>query len=167
MGGLPDSTQKSRTGPTARVEIPMKLAELSEYPSSGGIVLEWLRAMWSDANDVFASTLQPSADRPGAVIAVSAHAPVGVLAYKRFQAASQTQPELWINALYVVPEQRRRGIGRQLIQFAMEHATPRFADELFVYTDVPGLYEALGWRTLDFSEEFKSHTLSWNASSTT
>ncbi|MEM9364689.1 MAG: GNAT family N-acetyltransferase [Planctomycetota bacterium] len=146
------------------VTIDHQLAELSKYPLHRESVLRWLRDTWSDEDDPFSSTLEPDPSRPGALIALSAAEPLGVLSFKRFRAASQTEPTLWINALFVAPKCRRQGIGRRLIQFAMDHAAERFTEELFVYSHIPRMYEALGWRRLSYSAEHNSHTLVWGSS---
>lgn len=138
----------------------LTITELSAHPAHTARVLDWLYSTWSDDNDEFAVTMRPADDRPGALVALIGDTPVDVLAFKRYQARSQTKPELWIDALYVVPEHRRLGIGRKLVQFASELSIPKFANQLFVYsTNVPALYEGLGWEHLEFNTEFGSHTL--------
>lgn len=53
---------------------------------------------------------------------------------------------LWINALAVTPRWRGRGIASRLIQEAEAQAKAAGATEIYVYTDVPGLYLKLAWQ---------------------
>lgn len=139
--------------------------ELSSAPAHGTRVLNWLLATWRDDDHEFAPTMLPNHDRPGALIATIADSPVGVLAFKRYQATSQRKPELWINAVYVVPNRRRLGIGSRLVRTAITKAIPRFTNQLFVYTDVPTLYQKVGWEFLDATPSNGSHTLCFPAAS--
>jgi len=134
--------------------------ELAAHPPHSACVLSWLRSTWGDDGDEFAATISPVEDRPGALIALAGDTPIGVLAFKRYRTPLQMKPELWINALYVLPDHRRLGIGRRLVQSATESSIPKFADQLFVYTDIPSLYEGLGWENLGFNADFGTHTLS-------
>lgn len=133
--------------------------ELSDFAEHSGRVLTWLQSAWDDADNVFANTLAPSRDCPGTLIAISDGMPIGALTYRRHQAPTQATVELWINAVYVLPNHRRLGIGRKLIRFAVEHSIPTYTQRLFVFTDVPNLYDSLGWERIDYNAQFASFTM--------
>ena len=122
----------------------LTIADLSKHPNHLARVLDWLYSTWSDENNEFNDALILGSDRPGALLALIGDDPGGVIAFKRYKAVMQTRPELWINALFVVPKFRRLGIGSRLVQFGIERSIPEFTNQLFVYTDIPVLYESLG-----------------------
>ncbi len=56
----------------------------------------------------------------------------------------------WLAGLYVVPEYRRRGIGRLLISATEEQARQRGNSHIYLYTDdAIAFYEGLGWRVIE------------------
>ncbi|GAB5500742.1 MAG: hypothetical protein PsegKO_30530 [Pseudohongiellaceae bacterium] len=58
----------------------------------------------------------------------------------------------WINTLYVAPEYRNRGIGANLVKAAETEARKQAVGELFVFTDIPGIYTRSGWDTVKIIE---------------
>lgn len=135
------------------------ILDLAEQPQHEKQVLLWLRTTWPDPHDEFSVTLKPSNERPGALIALSDNTPIGVLALKRYQTPCQSRQELWINALYVVPDYQRRRIGSKLVETGIKHCIPNFSNRLYVYTDIPLLYEKQGWKRLGFTPEFGTYTM--------
>src|ERR671936_1281581 len=73
------------------------------------------------------------------------------LAVLRFRAAIWSSGlECYLAELYVTPAQRRRGIGRALMQAAIQEARERGADTIEIGVDEPDfaarhLYESLGF----------------------
>lgn len=59
------------------------------------------------------------------------------------------RPELtpWLAQLYVVPEQRDRGIGSTLVQAVFTQTADLGFDHLYLYTSgtLPLFYESMGW----------------------
>lgn len=163
-----ESSRDRETTDATRKQVfdSLFISELSTIAEHSGCVLSWLRSTWDDPENVFAETLVPSGNCPGALIAVAEDGPVGVLTFKLHPVPRRTIDELWINAVYVVPNFRRRGVGRRLIRSAVAHSIPGFAKRLFVFTDVPNLYEPLGWKRIDFSSTFGSYTLRFEPSTT-
>jgi GNAT superfamily N-acetyltransferase len=55
----------------------------------------------------------------------------------------------WLAQLYVIPEQRRRGIGSTLVRAAVAQAIDLGFDTLYLYTSgtLPFFYESMGWKT--------------------
>ncbi len=132
---------------------------LSDYPQHTDTVIGWLFDEWEIDRSDSLSWLSPSEDRPGALLAILEARPIGVLAYKRSQAGFQSVPELWVNALLVSPEFRRRGVATTLVMFGSQASYVSPATRLFVYTNIPQLYFPCGWRELHKKDEAGSHTL--------
>lgn len=59
----------------------------------------------------------------------------------------------WIGNLIVVPERRRRGIGRRLVAHAMEHLASQSIATIRLEADPPGIRL---YRRLGFTDEFES-----------
>jgi len=70
---------------------------------------------------------------------------LGGIAFTTYPEPQGNQPAVWINALLVAPEFRGRGIARELIYSAEIEAKRLGIAALYVHTDVPGLYQRLGW----------------------
>ncbi|WP_425571250.1 GNAT family N-acetyltransferase [Novipirellula rosea] len=135
------------------------ISQLTSHAEHSDLVLTWLRSTWDDPNDVFPGTLAPTRNCPGALLAISDGVPTGALTFRRHRTTWQVTNELWINTVYVVPGQRGLGTGRKLIRSAVEHSIPQYTERLFVFTDVPTLYEPLGWKQIDYNAECSSFTL--------
>jgi ribosomal protein S18 acetylase RimI-like enzyme len=78
-------------------------------------------------------------------------APVGVAVTRVQPSILSLSREAYLAELYVVPDRRGQGYGRQLITEAMLHARERGADYAFVITSeddrlAQRLYEAAGFR---------------------
>ncbi len=139
----------------------LRIEKLESHLKFRGRVLDWLVQEWGGDRDELDATLDATSDRPGAIIALSVEQPIGVLAFKRYQGRAQTRETLWINALFVVPESRRRDVGSQLVRVAMRPQSQFSGEELFVYTDQPELYGGLGWEMRIFNPESNMHTLAY------
>jgi len=87
---------------------------------------------------------------PHPLIALSDGVLVGGLAFTFYSHPEKDEMALWINALYVEPKYRGMGIASRIIK-AAEEACDR--TELFAFTDVPDLYEKLGWQKLKAESE--------------
>ena len=137
----------------------IEIDPLTHHPEYSDLVTGWLHTEWNADRDEIAALLQASQDRPGAILAMNQGSPIGVLAYKRHREKFQFATELWINALYVLPDFRRRGVGRKLVvagsSLCFTHRTRR----IFVYTDVPSLYVSCGWEHIQSDKENRMQIL--------
>jgi N-acetylglutamate synthase-like GNAT family acetyltransferase len=64
----------------------------------------------------------------------------------------KTEPQLtpWLASVFIRPEARRQGVGRQLVLHVMEQARKEGIDCLYLYTpDQESFYIKLGWSTID------------------
>ena len=87
----------------------------------------------------------PSIALPSPVGAFSTEKLIGGLAFTQAPSPTDELPSTWINALFVLPEFRGRGIAHQLINYAQRLARTYSTEPLFVYTHLPALYEKSGW----------------------
>ena len=68
-----------------------------------------------------------------------------------FRKPGRKELGLWINALFVPPKHRRNGIASQLVRAAEAEAARAGERELFALTDIPKLYQKLGWQCMKSS----------------
>ena len=125
---------------------------LSDLLSALPVVARWVWETWnSKTYEETLASLDSPAKCPPTLVALVAGRPVGVIGFGRFRRAEDTVETLWINALYVVEEERSRGLGSRLLSAAFDIADS-WADELYVYTDVPTWYEHRGWTAIDSTD---------------
>jgi GNAT superfamily N-acetyltransferase len=123
----------------------MQIDRLDEHPGFLDIAVRWLHDEWpgSAPEHETVAMLRGVGGIPPALVAISGGKPVGVLGFKRHELAGEYT--LWINAVYVVPESRKAGIGSRLVAGAVDAARAHPEHRLYVYTDVPDFYRHLGW----------------------
>lgn len=71
----------------------------------------------------------------------------------------ETEPQLtpWLASVFVRPEARKQGIGRQLVLHVMKQARKQGIDFLYLYTpDQESFYLKLGWSTIA-KREYQGH----------
>ena len=71
----------------------------------------------------------------------------------------ETRPDLapWLASVFVAPEHRRKGIGRQLILHVMGRAKIEGIKTLYLFTtDKESYYQKLGWNT-DSIVQYRGH----------
>jgi GNAT superfamily N-acetyltransferase len=97
-------------------------------------------------------------DLPLAYIALYNQIPVGTCS---LQLDGGIRPDLepWLGDLVVDPKYQKRGIGKMLINAAIEKAKDLGYEKLYLFTfdpTVPEYYQRLGWKKIGM-DEFKSH----------
>ncbi|MDA1370932.1 MAG: GNAT family N-acetyltransferase [Proteobacteria bacterium] len=114
---------------------------------------EWVEEEWGkvDSNDHNDEDLAI----PSPLLAVTDSELLGGLGFTCFSIPGVNKTGLWVNTLLVAPEYRNIGIGEKLVLAAEAEAVRSMERELFVYTDVPGLYQKLGWIIVDDKNESK------------
>lgn len=90
---------------------------------------------------------------PDPLLAIEQGALMGGLGFTSFAKPNSECLAVWVNTLYVAPQYRNRGLGSALIHAAESTAQNLGIDELFVYTEIPALYEKLNWRIVDLIQE--------------
>lgn len=78
---------------------------------------------------------------------------MGGLAFATYPRPDDGSSAVWINALFVAPDFRGQGIASKLVRAAEAEAGAHGIADLFVYTDVPRLYQNLGWQVLREDDE--------------
>ena len=102
---------------------------------------EWFVAEWGNEHffDLTGST------ELGPLVAIADIELLGGLAFASFQAPGAESVGLWINAIFVAPKHRQKGVASQLIRAAEVEAIRLGERELYALTDIPELYERLDW----------------------
>lgn len=86
---------------------------------------------------------------PSPIIALDDEQLIGGLVFTRFLSPVSQKQALWINALFIKPENRHQGISSQLIKRAQQLIKQRGERELLVYTHIPQLYLKQQWQTIE------------------
>ena len=66
---------------------------------------------------------------------------VGGLSFTTYKKPMSEDVAIWINAVFVTPKYRRKGIASKLIE-----KSQGVRSELFALTDIPEIYTNLGWK---------------------
>ena len=83
------------------------------------------------------------------LVAVMNDVVMGGLAYSRFKEPHHGGEVIWINAVFVSAEYRGKGIASRLINAGVSQVLTSSQDYLYAYTNVPALYQSLGWSEVD------------------
>lgn len=105
---------------------------------------------WGDF-DLFKGATE-KIDVPFPLLAVDGDNLLGGIAFSRYKSPIDDQISLWVNGLVVKPEYRLRGIGSCLIRAAEVKLKEKGFETLFALTDIPKLYEKLGWCVVSISK---------------
>ena len=74
---------------------------------------------------------------------------MGSAALKQFDMACFPEYEYWLGDVFVLPQFRGLGVGRQLVSFCLDKAHELGLPHLFLYTpDVQAVYEKFGWKEI-------------------
>jgi GNAT superfamily N-acetyltransferase len=113
---------------------------------------EWLVAEWGEVNP-FKSQSDGSITVPQPLLGIEGQELRGGLLFSGFRKPGGDSLGLWINALFVAPEHRRKKIASQLIRAAEVEAFRTGERALFALTNIPKLYENLGWQRVESSSD--------------
>jgi GNAT superfamily N-acetyltransferase len=90
---------------------------------------------------------------PLALVAVEDTMPVGTVSIKEDDLPQRPDLTPWLASLYVLPEYRGRGIGRELLRGAEDAARRAGVEKLYLFTHTAhALYEKEGWNFLEESD---------------
>lgn len=86
---------------------------------------------------------------PPPLLALQERRLLGGLAFSHYPSPRDSVIGLWINGLQVDPQHRRQGIASALVRAAEREAQALGVAQLFVRTQLPALYQALGWQVIE------------------
>jgi GNAT superfamily N-acetyltransferase len=113
---------------------------------------EWLVAEWGEV-DPFKSQSDGRLNVPPPLLGIEGQELLGGLMFSGFRKPGGDALGLWINAVFVAPEHRRKRIASKLIRAAEVEAFRTGERELFALTNIPKLYENLGWQRVENSNK--------------
>ncbi|WP_082880303.1 GNAT family N-acetyltransferase [Vibrio bivalvicida] len=111
------------------------------------------QSMWPDL--VLDEHYRDDVNLPPVIVAMEDEELIGGLAFSRYQEPNGTEQVIWINAVFIAPKWRGKGIARQLINRAVEQVSAKEQAYLYANTNVSPLYISIGWFVVDI--ECKPH----------
>ncbi|KFN47237.1 hypothetical protein N787_08940 [Arenimonas metalli CF5-1] len=129
---------------------------LADVPGHADTLAGWHHAQWSHLYERW--TLEQTRDelrdhatrraRPTTLVAIDGDALLGSVSLVDEDAPElRDQGDAWLASLYVVPEARGTGLGKQLVQALVGFAAGQGVARLWLFTpEHAGFYERLGWR---------------------
>lgn len=135
----------------------IKIFNLKDEPENLSTLAKWHQDEWSYLNpgeDLVAriSRMQPFLNEdfiPSTFIARD-EALLGSAAIVLRDLKTEPQLTPWLASVYVRPDVRKQGIGRQLVLHVMQQARNEGIDYLYLYTpNQEHFYIKLGWSTID------------------
>ena len=110
-----------------------------------------LQSEWPDFK--FQDTYKENVQLPPVITVLRDNVVIGGLAYSYFQEPHQVRDVVWINAVFVDPQWRGQGIASELISRGVRQISSAVQTQLYAYTNIMGLYQGLGWSTVDIESE--------------
>lgn len=132
--------------------LALQIDHLFNHPESIRLVAGWIYdEFWRDkpgySADTFDRLLRQANDPariPLSLLALAEGEPAGTVNLIHSDSPSRPQLHPWLAALFVVPAHRCHGIGRALCRALVAEARRLGFSELFLGTDIPAFYFALG-----------------------
>ena len=132
--------------------VTLQIDHLFSHPGHIRLVAGWIYAeFWRDkpgySVEFFEHLLREASDPeriPLSLLALADREPAGTV--NLIQSDSKSRPDLhpWLAALVVVPKHRGKGIGSALCRALVAEAKRLGVSDLFLGTDIPAFYSALG-----------------------
>ncbi|GAB3827035.1 GNAT family N-acetyltransferase [Pontibacter rugosus] len=133
----------------------ISIKHLRDVPQHFDTVADWIYHQWwekpGNTVDVVKQPLREhlhAKDFPAAFVAMDGNTPAGSVLLLADDGITEL-PDLtpWLAALYVAPQYRMQGVGKQLVQALEHHAQCIGYTQLYlVATDRVSFYLDLGWR---------------------
>lgn len=134
---------------------------LADYPHFIPVLARWLYDEWGRNNP--AASLEGNTallreqcrrdELPITLVAVNDSKPVGTATVRLWDLASRPDLSPWLASVFVQPERRGRGLGKQLVRAAETHAVRLGVTTLHLFTySHASFYTGLGWRYLATDE---------------
>ena len=102
----------------------------------------WLTETWGRVD----SLISPDGSYPPPLIAQQGTELAGGLSFTTATLPDAIDTGIWVNTLYVAPTHRERGLGTLLIEHAAQAASAFGLQKLYVFTEIPALYQSIGWQ---------------------
>ena len=112
---------------------------------------EWFLAEWGAVDPFEGRSKEITVPPP--LLAISDSELLGGLMFSSFRRPGGDELALWINALFVAPDHRRKGVASRLIRAAEAEAVSAGRRQIFALTDIPKLYQSLGWQCIESSNK--------------
>jgi N-acetylglutamate synthase-like GNAT family acetyltransferase len=133
----------------------MKIVELCNCHTHLETIIDWNLTEWpkparsrEDVKQrIFGQGL--GQQLPQTLILQDGDEPVGYATLVLYERGRTTRRVHWIDAVYIKPELRMKGLGSKLILAAVRKAAELGISELFALTQIPELYRKLGWTTVE------------------
>ncbi len=136
----------------------MKLAYLIDHPEFFPLVAQWNWDEWHTllverSATEFEEWLRTNVRRnaiPTTLLALEEGQPIGTVSVLDLDLELSDDLSPWLASLYVAPAHRGKGLGRALVQAAIDEASHLGFRKLYLYT--PGqeeFYTALGWKRVE------------------
>ena len=142
----------------AKKEKGIQILPLDECSQYAAICAHWSYGQWAaqrgtsfDINLLAYKERAASKVLPRVFVICIDSFPVGMVSVKENDMRSRPDLSPWLSALYVMPEYRKTGIGRRLIEHAKEYARSLGYTVIYLFIDASDesrlttYYENLGW----------------------
>jgi N-acetylglutamate synthase-like GNAT family acetyltransferase len=136
----------------------MEIVRLRDRTEHIPTLAAWHHAEWAYLHDVdsverriaeFHEELKANGI-PRTFVVVSENGPIGSASILPYDMDTRMDLTPWLASVYVVPEQRKRGIGSALVRHVVQEATALGYHTLYLYTpDRPKFYASLGWSPVE------------------
>lgn len=133
----------------------MEIKPLSQCREFQPQVVEWLWKEWGNSKNykryemIINHSLDPK-NLPITFVAIEEGRAVATIGLWRCDLMSRQDLFPWLASLYVVPDYRSRGIGKQLQKFIIDYCRVKNYPKVYLYTDLINYYEATGWERIDY-----------------
>jgi len=112
---------------------------------------QWFEAEWDDVEPL--ASIKEGKIIPNPIVALENGKLVGGLVFTRFLSPITQELAVWINGVFVTPENRKQGISSQLINQAEKVVMEMAESELLVFTHIPALYSNLQWKIIETHDD--------------
>ncbi len=112
---------------------------------------QWFENEWDDVEPL--NSTKNGKAIPNPIIALNEDQLIGGLVFSRFLSPITKEQAVWINAVFVKPENRKQGVSSQLISRAEQWVKEMGEPELLVYTHIPELYTKQSWQIIEEQED--------------
>ncbi|HEX5718290.1 MAG TPA: GNAT family N-acetyltransferase [Thermoanaerobaculia bacterium] len=129
---------------------------LREMPEAGRLLASAFKDAWSDffadrsVEEIEEALFMESAELPAILVASLDGRVAGTVALRARSVETHEHLGPWVTGLWVTPDLRGHGLGRDLMHAITEEAAARGFREIYAVTNTArGLFEKLGWNRIE------------------